>query len=41
MIEVLMKVVSKIGKHVVAVVQRFCFETQPRNLEKRGGERST
>lgn len=41
MIEVLMKVMSQIGKHVVAVLQSFCFAIQPRNLEKWGGERST
>lgn len=40
-IEVLMKVMSQIGKHVVAVVQSFCLAIQPRNLEKRDGERST
>lgn len=41
MIAVLMKVMSQIGKHVVAVVQSFCFAVQARNLAKWHGERST
>lgn len=40
MIEVLMKVVSQIGKHVLTV-HSFCFAIQLRNLEKWDGESST
>lgn len=37
--EVLMKVTSQIGKHVVAVVQSFSFAVQPRNRRIRWGKK--
>lgn len=37
--EVLMKVTSQTGKHVVAVVQSFCFAVQPRSRKIRWGKK--